>query len=140
MFKGITSNGAETFEGTIDEFRISKGIARWTRNFTSMFKTKDQLIEEAKQKGYKKPIWAVGDWTIDFWVQARQRYLTLEKLIYVPEYGEMYDKVPVIQLPDTNNWHHVAVVCAQEKVKVFIDGKRKLYTRKDRFDQALENL
>jgi hypothetical protein len=36
LWIGQYASGAHSFQGYLDEFRISKGIARWTTNFTPM--------------------------------------------------------------------------------------------------------
>jgi len=125
------------FDGCLAEFRLSKGIARWTRDFIPPYPTKQEILQKASSVRHQKPTWDKGDWTLDFTVKSTGRStVRLSEMINIPQYDRLINSVPRVKLPDVN-WHHVAVTCSSGKCRVFIDGK-KLY--RTQLEEALDNL
>ena len=132
---GIVLDGAETFEGAFDEFRISKGIARWTQNFSPV----------SQSNGSPSVTRNGDDFTIDFWIKAAEKLIKISQLLQVPGYTLLFKRIPQITLPKKDEWYHVAVVRSDHKCQLFINGNKQNFKLKDltpeeEFEQALENL
>jgi hypothetical protein len=108
----------------IDEFRVSKGIARWTSTFTP------------PTSAYASPI--LGDYTVDLWVdplsltdlntyiigQDDSWKLTLDgastKYLKYQIVGGA-SVIATTELP-TNTWTHIAIVQSSGTIKIYVNG------------------
>ncbi|MDP2939998.1 MAG: LamG-like jellyroll fold domain-containing protein [Candidatus Omnitrophota bacterium] len=128
--------------GRLDELRISKGIARWTSNFTPP-------SEPYSGSGYlsipDSDNWnfGSGDFTIDFWVRFNttpvddmfiahtNNFTSLAFYLQMASGGNLrfayysggvtyYKEFP--WSPSANTWYHVALVRTGNNLMAFVDG------------------
>lgn len=133
--QSLKCGGAATLQGYLDEFRISTGVARWTRNFSPV--SQPNSSPSVTHSG--------SDFTVDFWIKAMQKKIRLSELIQLPGYTQLFSRMPLITLPKKDAWYHVAVVRSDHKCHLFINGNKQNFklgdlTPEEEFEQALENL
>ena len=124
VYIGRRSNGIQGFTGYIDEFRVSKGIARWTSNFSP------------ESSAYT--VDAPSDYTIDLWIdplslsdsnayiigQDDSWKLTLDgtsnKYLKYSVIGGNSIIAPISL--SLESWQHVAIVQKDGVIKLYVNG------------------
>lgn len=144
---GARQNGAtQSFYGYIDEFRFSKGIARWTSTFTppiTPYSAGDYLTTPDSSDFTL----AGSDFTFDFWIYGLNWFSGVNQTIF--NQGDngagtlasflRYDGVSALKYiyttdgstlktatfswtPTNNTWYHMAVVRSTTSVYLFVNG------------------
>jgi RHS repeat-associated protein len=142
---GSRGDGNFYFNGWFDEIRVSKGIARWTSDFTP------PDLEYGNTSSYltipDSPDWNFGseDFTIDFWVKfnsldSNQGFMgqsydgwNFWNLIWLQADHRLYFDSNVDGgqgdgtfycsfSPDVDTWYHIAVVRSGSDCLMFING------------------